>query len=368
MSYQSRKGILENIFNSRNRYPICFFNFDRDSQPNGVPGLSTIFHSDTKEVLYRLLKEMEASQASKEGVDIIVYTRGGDTNSVWPIVSLIREFDASFEVIVPFRCHSSGTLLALGASKIHMGRLSELSPIDPSTANAFNPSDGNGNPKSISVEDMNAYMEMVDRYLVKGDNPLEGDTIGYSKQKFLEILTSHVEPLALGNVERVYSQIRELAKNLLGGAGIERSENTIDHIVNKFSKGFYSHSHPINRKEASEVLGKQVGNLPESLESEVDSLLRSYEDSFNLREIYNVQYDLGSDLNKEVTYIGGIVESLDRSYVYETKGNWSQRSVIPNGINLNVPIGQEIPIIPGFPVEQNFTTHSQNWVNNRENR
>ena len=56
---------------------------------------------------------------------------------MWPIVSLIREFDKDFEVLVPYRCHSSGTLTALGAKRIVMDQLSELSPIDPSTGNQF---------------------------------------------------------------------------------------------------------------------------------------------------------------------------------------------------------------------------------------
>lgn len=43
------------------------------------------------------------------------------------------------EVIVPYRAHSTGTLIAIGADKIIMGRLGELSPVDPSTGHPFNP-------------------------------------------------------------------------------------------------------------------------------------------------------------------------------------------------------------------------------------
>lgn len=135
-SYEQRKVIFTRLSELRDgRVPLIFFNFDRVSQPPNIPGISTVFAADTKEVVYRLLKEAEF----KKGIDLVLYTRGGDTNSVWPLVTLIREFDPGFQVLAPFRCHSSGTLLALGARRIIMTRLSELSPIDPTTANQFNP-------------------------------------------------------------------------------------------------------------------------------------------------------------------------------------------------------------------------------------
>ena len=84
-------------------------------------------------------------------------------NAVWPIVSLFREFDENFEVLVPFRCHSGDTLVALGTKKIVLTPLSELSPIDPTTGNQFNPSDPS-NPSArlgISVEDVVAYRTFV---------------------------------------------------------------------------------------------------------------------------------------------------------------------------------------------------------------
>ncbi len=129
MPLEQRQSIIREIEALRDgRILICFFNFDRDSTPN-VPGLSTPFASNTKEPLFRVLRE---SLGKGDKIDLCLYTRGGDVNSVWPIAGLLREFDADFEVLVPFRCHSGGTLLALAANKIIMTSLSELSPIDPS--------------------------------------------------------------------------------------------------------------------------------------------------------------------------------------------------------------------------------------------
>ncbi len=116
MVYEKRKPLMERIEALRQgRALICFFNFDRTSLP-GIGGISTQFHAEVKEALFRVLKE--STKAGNKGVDLCLYTRGGDTNSVWPIVGILREFDPDFQVLVPFRCHSSGTLLALGAKSI----------------------------------------------------------------------------------------------------------------------------------------------------------------------------------------------------------------------------------------------------------
>src|SRR5262245_25815313 len=154
MAYNDRKSIFEAIQRLRDgRRAIALCNFDRESDPP-LPGLSIQFYADLKESLFRVLKETKA----EKGLDVFLYTRGGDVNSVWPVVSLLREFDQDFEILIPFRCHSSGTMLALAGKRIWMGPISELSPIDPSTGNQFNPIDQSATNKrlGISVEDVNA--------------------------------------------------------------------------------------------------------------------------------------------------------------------------------------------------------------------
>ena len=50
-NYEQRKSLFSELSKKRGgRVPIIFFNFDRVSQPQSIPGLSTIFASDTKEV------------------------------------------------------------------------------------------------------------------------------------------------------------------------------------------------------------------------------------------------------------------------------------------------------------------------------
>lgn len=55
MAYEDRKKIIQEVEELRGgRTLICFFNFDRHSEPQ-LPGLSTQFHADVKEALFRVL-------------------------------------------------------------------------------------------------------------------------------------------------------------------------------------------------------------------------------------------------------------------------------------------------------------------------
>jgi len=159
MTWEQRKPLIAAVEAQRGgRKLVTLLNFDRPSIPE-IPGLSENFSSEVKAPLFRVLKETKHGGA---GLDLLMYTRGGDTNAVWPIVSLLREFDPDFQVLVPYRCHSSGTLLCLGAKRIVLGPLSELSPIDPTTANAFNPNAADNKAKlGISVEDVTAFKKFV---------------------------------------------------------------------------------------------------------------------------------------------------------------------------------------------------------------
>ena len=47
-------------------------------------------------------------------------------------MNLIRNFCKYFEIIVPFNCHSAGTIISLGANRIVMTKQATLGPIDPS--------------------------------------------------------------------------------------------------------------------------------------------------------------------------------------------------------------------------------------------
>lgn len=358
---------------------VCLTNFDRDTDSGlEMLGVRTQFNAESKESLFRVLKESKPTK----GVDLCVYTRGGDTNSVWPLVSLVREFDKNFEVLVPFRCHSAGTLLSLGARRIVMTPLSELSPVDPSTGNQFNPADPfqKGARLGIAVEDVRAYGDFLTDLLARTS---KGDGLEAAKERLermapeqrltwvqplLSKLVENVHPLALGNVHRVHQQIKNLASCLLRLHPLpaENPEAFVDKAIHAFTTKFNSHLHMINRHEAKEILGDRVELADDALAVELDSLMRLYEDHFELRRPLIVGALMGDTLRQDFRCIGGVVESAVWSYLHETAGVVSQASVVPPNIQIQLPPGQPMPLIPGLPRQYNLDIKSRRWMRNTE--
>lgn len=64
-------------------------------------------------------------------IDLILETNGGYTDAAKKLLALLEPFRDRLRVVVPRRAKSNGTLLALAASSVAMGPVSELGPIDP---------------------------------------------------------------------------------------------------------------------------------------------------------------------------------------------------------------------------------------------
>ncbi|MGH7238950.1 MAG: SDH family Clp fold serine proteinase, partial [Candidatus Saccharimonadales bacterium] len=148
--------LIQSIQGLRNSRVITYVTSDRPG-PVGArvaPDVIPLFSN-------QLRKITPAGKVSK--IDLFLYSAGGDTMVPWRLVSMIREHCEQFSVLVPYKAHSAATMIALGADEIVMSDLSELSPIDPSTANVFNPQDP-ANPQGripISVEDVIAYFQLA---------------------------------------------------------------------------------------------------------------------------------------------------------------------------------------------------------------
>jgi hypothetical protein len=368
MPLEKRQKQMQEIQERRDgRKLIVLANWDRVTD-SGIPGIQTQFSAEVKEPLYRVLKETVGDQ---DGVDLLLYTRGGDTNAVWPLVSLLREFDPNFQVLVPFRCHSSGTLLALAAERIVMSAIGELSPIDPTTGNQFNPVDPVDKKArlGISVEDVQAYREFIlEQFKFADAKKADHDAEAAREilRPFVDRLTDRVHPLALGNVHRVHQQIKKLADKLLSfhDEDQERRQETVEALATRF----YSHLHMITREEATEILGDKIVFAEGELASVVDKLLRGYEVHFFLRRAFHLAPFVGDLPKTDARFIGGLVESVNWSYLYETQAVIYQHSAFPENVQVQVPAGQSMPLVPGLPRTIRVEVGSQGWVRNTKPR
>lgn len=213
------------------------------------PNLEAPMALDVVPIIHSHLRAIGRAKADTK-IDLFLHSNGGDSVVPWRLVSLIREFCSEFNVLVPFRAFSAGTLTCLGADNVFMHPMGMLGPTDPTVTTPYNPP----NPQSpqqylgISVEDVASYVALVK------------DDVGIRHEDELvqafKVLADKVHPLALGSVKRATSQSRMLGEKLLRRRAADQiTQSDFDEIIEKLSSRLYYHGHPINRNEAREDLG-----------------------------------------------------------------------------------------------------------------
>ncbi|UNC91932.1 SDH family Clp fold serine proteinase [Candidatus Contubernalis alkaliaceticus] len=304
MERSNRINLINQIQEELNASIICYVTGDREN-------LSTRIAPDVIRIFYQHLEKLK----HQKNLCLFLYTRGGDVLTPWRLVNLIREYCSHFSVLLPFRGYSAGTLICLGADDIIMGKMSELSPIDPSVANAFNPEDPYNKTAKIpvSVEDVSSFLNLArEKALIKEDE--------HMAQIFLR-LSKKVHPLALGNVHRNYSLIRSLAEKLLELHSRERSPEHIKEIIDNLTEKLYAHNHMISRYEAQKYIKLHVVEPNEKLESLAWTLYENYENELQLSEPFNPAV-LMKEHEQQVDFeaTGGIIESIEQQHAFIFEG------------------------------------------------
>jgi hypothetical protein len=266
-------------------------------------------------------------------VDVLLYSTGGAAMAAWGLANLLREFFDRFSVLIPFKAHSSATLLSLGADEIVMSRAGQLSPVDPTITSPFNPTISMGADSApqflpVSVEDVNGFLELVKK---------EG---GLKSEQYLaevvKVLANDVRPLALGSVYRAKEQIKMLARKLLEFHMRDESEKgKIDGIVLALTRELYSHDYVIGRKEARDLLGLKIAQCSDELEGLMMSLFAKYADDLKLREAYSQDAVLGNQSTKVISLERAFIESADKSFVFRTKREVKRVQVRKEGLPLD---------------------------------
>lgn len=311
-----RKQHIQQIEKLRKSRVITYLTSDRSGPINARVAM---------DVVPIVSKQLRAI-GKTENLDFFLYSAGGDTMVPWRLVSMIREYADKFSVLVPYKAHSAATMIALGADEIVMSDLSELSPIDPSTANVFNPSDAQ-NPQNripISVEDVMAYFDLAkNKFGIKNDEEL-ARVFG----KFVEA-NPQIHPLALGNVNRIHNLIRVLAKRLLKSHKTPMKGEEIEKLVDYFTEKLYSHQYFIGRKEAKEDLGlKTVVGADNNLSKAMTNLYEGYTEEMELGKLWNPENELGSNaVQNRKDYKIAFIESAQLSNHFELSIEYKKQQV-----------------------------------------
>lgn len=314
------KNLISTIENLRDSRVITYITSDRSGPVNArvAPDIIPIVSKQLKKI---------AAGGKVPKIDLFIYSTGGDTMVPWRLVSMIREYCDSFGVLVPYKAHSAATMISLGADDLVMSDLSEISPIDPATANFFNPID-TANPQSrvpISVEDVIAYFDLAkSKFGIKSDEDLTKVFV-----QFVEA-NPEVHPLALGNVNRIHNLIRLIAKRLLKSHVRPMREEEIDRVVEYFTEKLYSHQYYIGRREAKEELGlKFVSYADGSLSKAMTDLYEAYKEEMSLgKGDWNPETEMGNVGQTQKPYRIAYIESTDLSNYFELMLDYRRQQVM----------------------------------------
>jgi ClpP class serine protease len=318
---EERSRLIKQLEEDRGSRIICYFTAERQNFGTMVSS------DDTLPLFFEHLKSFK----KVKNIDLFLYTRGGHTLASNRIVHLLREFCEKLTVLIPFRAHSAGTILALGGDEIVMGPMGELGPVDPSVSNVFNPLTDEKDPKKgtipISVEDVSAYMALIKE---KG---LSDPTVFSTA---LKALTDRVHPLALGNVHRQYLLIRALSKRLLELHMKGEEKERIEKIVEILSEKLYYHGYQISRHEAKEIIGLNVTYPPEKAEQLIWGLYIEYKDALSPGEEFDFNHLLGNRESGDFFMDSAIIESVDFSHSFQYALNVKRKKPGINEFDVNV--------------------------------
>jgi hypothetical protein len=306
MDYATRQAFYVQVEQERNSKVIAFVTSDRR-------GMETQVSDDCIGLFVELLDKIGPT----EKISLILHTNGGQTLGAWRIVNLIRTFCEDFEVIVPMKALSAGTLICIGSDRVVMTKQAALGPIDPSVNTPLNPQISDGGIMRhvpVSVEAVRGYLDAARKEL----------KIGGASQlaTVLVNLTSHLHPLVIGEIFRSRAQIRFLADKLIQRqiSDPKRKKKLIDFLCADSG----SHDYTINRREAAD-LGLSVEKPSAAFYQVLRDIYQSYATEMKILAPYSPAAVVGqTPPNTPVQYteVRGLIETTAGGcYGFVTEGN-----------------------------------------------
>ncbi len=289
--YADRKLLYLELETARSSKILVYITGDR-------PGLETQIHPEVYDFFVNHLDR--TGRVPK--ISLYLYTRGGVTLAAWSFVNLIRQFCDDFEIIVPSKAHSAGTLICLGANTIVMTKQATLGPIDPSVNTPLNPQVPGGPPDAkvpVSVEAIKGFLELAQGELKINDS--------VQLTSILNTLAGKIHPLVLGQVYRARSQIKMLARRLI--AGQINDETSIERIVNFLCSESGSHDYTIHRREAR-AFGLNIETPSHELYSLIKRIYDDIDGELHFTEKFDPYRIFGGQQQANYSLKRGLIESV----------------------------------------------------------
>ena len=206
---------------------------------------------DLLPVLYDMVTEMNAPSR----LDIVAHIRGGEIGAARRIAMMLSNACEHLTFVVPFRCESAGTIMALAAEEIIAGPAAIFSPIDPQLQ-AENTTLESGDA-SMSAEDVRRFPDVL------------RDWFGADHENAHEcarsILAESIFPTTLTSFYRAVEETRSIGLELTAMRRDRLNDAEREKIVDGLLFDHHSHGFPLSGNDLA-ALG-----LPLSRQSTVEA-------------------------------------------------------------------------------------------------
>jgi hypothetical protein len=184
--------------------------------------------------LLPVLHERLGDIAPAGGLDVLLYCRGGQIGAARRIAMLLHDFAGRLSFIVPDRCESAGTLLALAGLEILASPVAVFSPVDPQLQAGVA---GDSGPGAIAAEDVRLFGEMAERWFGIGS-----EEAGVNA---LSILSASIFPTTLAAFYRATLEVEAICAELLALGMPESPAEARAAAGAALIRGHHSHGFPL---------------------------------------------------------------------------------------------------------------------------
>ena len=136
--------------------------------------------------LYEVLQKL----GKQDTIYLFIKSDGGSGQASLRLVNLLRQYCKRLVAIVPLKCASAATMIALGADEILMGAIANLTPVDTSLIHDLSPLDRDNERVSVSLDGLTRVIGLWQTE--------QSD----SKENPYKVLFQYVHPLVIGAVDR----------------------------------------------------------------------------------------------------------------------------------------------------------------------
>lgn len=233
--YIIRQRYIQELFQQRKRNIIAYYS--GWLQKGNIKG--TEINDNDKNAFMTVIHKLDRSK----GLDLILHTPGGEVAATESLIDyLTGMFNFNIEVFVPQIAMSAGTMIACASNLIHMGKQSNLGPIDPQIG---------GLPASAILDEFEKAAREIK------EQP--------EKIPLWQVIVSKYHPSLILSCENAVKWSKEVVEKYLKAGMFSGDKNiNVSEIVDRLSdhRQMKAHSRHISLKEIKDI-GLKVHPLEE---------------------------------------------------------------------------------------------------------